>query len=127
MFSAIYRFRYCGLTALIAMISLSAGCQNPARPPSTTQSEGPVEVIKSPNDPRDYHFETLPNGLKLLVISDAAADKSAAALTVFRGSFHDPKERPGLAHFLEHMLFIGTEKYPEPDPSLIVQNLQRPC
>ncbi|MEK9528624.1 MAG: insulinase family protein, partial [Gammaproteobacteria bacterium] len=115
MFSAIYRFRYCGLIALIAMISLSAGCQNPARPPATTQSEGPVEVIKSPNDPRAYHFETLPNGLKLLVISDAAADKSAAALTVFRGSFHDPKERPGLAHFLEHMLFIGTEKYPEPD------------
>jgi len=26
---------------------------------------------------------------------------------------HDPREIPGLAHFLEHMLFLGTEKYPE--------------
>ena len=110
MFSAIYRFRYCGMIALMAIISLSAGCQNPATPLATTQSEGQVKVIKSPNDPRAYHFETLPNGLKLLVISDANADKSAAALTVFRGSFHDPKERPGLAHFLEHMAFKGTSK-----------------
>ena len=114
MFSAIYRFRYCGMIALIAIISLSAGCQNPATPLATTQSEGQVKMIKSPNDPRAYHFKTLPNGLKLLVISDANADKSAAA-AVFRSGFHDPKERPGLAHFLEHMLFIGTEKYPEPD------------
>ena len=29
------------------------------------------------------------------------------------GSFKDPVELPGLAHFCEHMLFLGTEKYPE--------------
>src|SRR5690606_13984295 len=29
------------------------------------------------------------------------------------GSFHDPENIPGLAHFLEHLLFMGTEKYPE--------------
>lgn len=29
------------------------------------------------------------------------------------GSMNDPVELPGLAHFLEHMLFLGTEKYPE--------------
>lgn len=28
------------------------------------------------------------------------------------GSFHNPEEIPGLAHFLEHLLFMGTEKYP---------------
>ena len=57
----------------MAIISLSAGCRT-ATPLATTQSEGQVKVIKSPNDPR-YHFETLPNGLKLLVISDANADQ----------------------------------------------------
>ncbi len=31
------------------------------------------------------------------------------------GAGSDPKDRPGLAHFLEHMLFLGTEKYPQPD------------
>ena len=105
------------LLFLILGFGFLSGCQSTDSTPEDRQTAemAPIEVIKSPNDPRDYHFETLPNGLKLLVISDAAADKSAAALTVFRGSLHDPKERPGLAHFLEHMLFIGTEKYPEPD------------
>ena len=73
------------------------------------------DIVKSPNDTREYRYLELGNGLKVLLVSDEKADKSAAALTVFRGSFDDPIERPGLAHFLEHMLFIGTEKYPEPD------------
>jgi len=73
------------------------------------------QIEKSPNDTRDYRYLELANGLKVVLISDLKADKSAASLTVFRGSFHDPSDRLGLAHFLEHMLFIGTEKYPEPD------------
>ncbi len=72
-------------------------------------------VVKSPNDQRAYRYIELANGLKVLLASDPGADKAAASLTVFRGSFHEPAERPGVAHFLEHMLFIGTEKYPEVD------------
>ena len=37
---------------------------------------------------------------------------AAAAVLVQGGSFHDPKRCQGLAHFLEHALFLGTEKYP---------------
>lgn len=85
----------------------------------STETDTPIkptdEVLKSPNDARDYRHLTLENGMRVLLISDAQADKSAAALVAFRGNFHDPDDRPGLAHFLEHMLFIGTEKYPEPD------------
>ena len=74
-----------------------------------------VTPRKSPNDKRQYRYLTLPNQLKVLLVSDPDTDKSAAALSVFRGSFHEPDSRPGLAHFLEHMLFIGTEKYPQVD------------
>jgi secreted Zn-dependent insulinase-like peptidase len=74
-----------------------------------------LQIEKSPNDTRDYRYLELANGLKVVLISDQKADKAAASLTAFRGSFHDPSERLGLAHFLEHMLFIGTEKYPEAD------------
>ncbi len=70
---------------------------------------------KSPNDNREYQYLTLENELKVLLISDPETEKSAAALSVFRGSLSDPDSRPGLAHFFEHMLFIGTEKYPEVD------------
>jgi len=70
-------------------------------------------VHKSPNDHREYLSFTLPNQMKVLVISDPETDKAAASLDVDIGSNANPKGREGLAHFLEHMLFLGTEKYPE--------------
>ena len=39
--------------------------------------------------------------------------KAAAALAVAAGSFSDPDDVPGLAHFLEHMLFMGSEDFPD--------------
>lgn len=72
-----------------------------------------TDVIKSENDPRHYRSFTLPNQMNVLVISDDGADKAAAALNVSVGSGDDPTNWLGLAHFLEHMLFLGTEKYPE--------------
>ena len=73
------------------------------------------DIKKSETDDRSYRFLELSNGLKIVLVSDLGADKSAASMTVYRGSYQDPVGREGLAHFLEHMLFIGTEKYPEPD------------
>lgn len=39
--------------------------------------------------------------------------EAAAAMVVGVGSMYDPPEAQGMAHFLEHMLFMGTKKYPE--------------
>jgi insulysin len=55
----------------------------------------------------------LPNGLEAILISDPEVHQSAAALAVEAGSWQDPKEYPGMAHFLEHMLFMGTAAYPK--------------
>jgi nardilysin len=38
---------------------------------------------------------------------------AAIALAVAVGSWEDPPHVQGLAHFLEHMLFMGSEKYPQ--------------
>ena len=38
--------------------------------------------------------------------------EAAAAMVVGVGSMYDPPEAQGMAHFLEHMLFMGTKKYP---------------
>ena len=73
-----------------------------------------AEIERSPADTRDYRAIMLANGLEALVVSDSEADKAAAALNVNVGSGNDPDGRPGLAHFLEHMLFLGTGKYPDP-------------
>lgn len=67
----------------------------------------------SPNDTHHYRYLTLDNQLRVLLISSEDATKSAAALAVNVGHFDDPIEREGLAHYLEHMLFLGTEKYPK--------------
>ncbi|GHA47877.1 insulinase family protein [Photobacterium aphoticum] len=67
----------------------------------------------SPNDLKQYRYVTLPNALKVLLVHDADAPRSAAALSVQVGHFNDPQDRQGMAHFLEHMLFLGTEKYPK--------------
>jgi insulysin len=54
----------------------------------------------------------LPNGLEVLLISDPEADQSSAVVTVEAGSWNDPQEYPGMAHFCEHMLFMGSHTYP---------------
>jgi len=71
-------------------------------------------IIQSPNDQREYRSLVLENGLQVILVSDSEADKAAASLAVNVGSGNDPVGRQGLAHFLEHMLFLGTEPYPDP-------------
>lgn len=55
----------------------------------------------------------LDNGLEAYIISDPLLKESGAALSVACGSWDDPVEYPGMAHFLEHMLFMGTKAYPD--------------
>ena len=70
------------------------------------------EILKGATDKRKYKYVQLPNGLKVLLVEDPDTTKSAAALAVLAGSNLDRKYAPGIAHFCEHMLFMGTKKYP---------------
>lgn len=72
-----------------------------------------TSIIKSPNDHRQYAFITLANNLRVMLVEDSLASQAAASMAVNVGHFDDPVERPGMAHFLEHMLFLGTKKYPD--------------
>lgn len=85
-------------------------------PSAATSSKLDHIVIKRPTDERTYKAITLPsNGLRVLLISDPTSSRSAAALDVHAGAFSDPIEVPGIAHFCEHMTFLGTKKYPDED------------
>ena len=70
--------------------------------------------VKSPNDDNEYRYLRLENELRVLLISAPESNKAAASMNVAVGSGDDPANRVGLSHFLEHMLFLGTEKYPDP-------------
>lgn len=75
-----------------------------------------TERVVAPNlDEKSYRVLELRNGLRVLLASDTEADSAAAAMTIRCGCFQDPASIPGLAHFHEHMLFLGTEKYPQED------------
>lgn len=86
-----------------------------APPPVAAESAASSGIRVPPLDDRDYHYFELDNGMKALVVSDPDADMSAAALDVHVGQFSDPSDREGLAHFLEHMLFLGTDAFPDID------------
>ena len=73
---------------------------------------GTLLIRQSPNDSRQYDHITLSNGLTALVISDRETKESSCSMNVRVGYFDDPVQLPGLAHFCEHMLFLGTEDYP---------------
>ena len=96
-----------GLKALLYLFGalLLASC-------ATTSAPG-EQPVKSPNDDYQYRLLTLDNKMEVLLISDPDTPKAAASLDVLVGSGDNPPGRGGLAHFLEHMLFLGTDKYPD--------------
>ena len=55
----------------------------------------------------------LGNGVSAAVLHDPQATRVALAISVAAGSFHEPPQWPGLAHFLEHSLFLGSRGFPE--------------
>ena len=100
-------------TLLLGLPFTTAEAQEPSAEP-----EAVAEVttpLTSPHDARDYRVLTLENGLTALLVSDPEADKAAASMNVGVGSAQDPEDLAGLAHFLEHMLFLGTDAFPDPE------------
>ncbi|ODV61130.1 uncharacterized protein ASCRUDRAFT_34436 [Ascoidea rubescens DSM 1968] len=73
-----------------------------------------VNLNKPLHEHREYRFFTLQNQLEVLLIHDPDPThiKSTASLDVNVGSFSDPPHLEGLAHFCEHLLFMGTKMFP---------------
>src|ERR1051326_2337319 len=63
------------------------------------------------NDPLNTRIYTLPNGLKVYMSVYKDAPRIYTAIAVKAGSKFDPADNTGLAHYLEHMMFKGTDKY----------------
>ncbi|XP_065204245.1 nardilysin-like [Planococcus citri] len=81
-------------------------------------SDGPElyreEDFSSTNDPANGDRTKISSNKDSTPVGEIKSDRFAAcALSVNVGSFSEPDAIPGLAHFLEHMLFMGSEKYPK--------------
>ncbi len=100
---------------LISLILIAGTCvavhaQAPAAAAPAAVTVPPLE--RAPNDASEYRRFVLPNGIKVILLSDPKLNRSSAALAVGVGHLSDPPARQGMAHFLEHMLFLGTQKFP---------------
>lgn len=64
-----------------------------------------------PNDPMKTRIYTLKNGLKIYLSVNKDKPRIQTYIAVRTGSRNDPAETTGLAHYLEHIMFKGTEKF----------------
>ncbi len=94
------------ILSLICFISLQAN-QTPTY--ALVQDAAELEILSPTLAERQTAKLRLSNGLEAFLISDPGAQQSAAGIAVQAGSWNDPVEYPGMAHFLEHMLFLGTK------------------
>lgn len=70
-----------------------------------------TDALEKPDlDDRSYRVVTLPNKLEALLVHDPETDKASASLNVNIGNFADDENMPGMAHAVEHLLFMGTKK-----------------
>src|SRR3712207_3478002 len=66
---------------------------------------------------------TLDNGLDVVVIPDRRVPVVTHMIWYRNGSADDPLGQSGIAHFLEHLMFKGTEKHPAGEFSKVVSGL----
>ncbi|WP_062054803.1 M16 family metallopeptidase [Aquimarina longa] len=102
---------------LLLLITSFSNCKKSS--PEATAQEIRVEQHKDPsgfnyetvtNDPTGLRLYTLKNGLKVYLAKNEEEPKIQTFIAVRAGSNYDPKEATGLAHYLEHMVFKGTDE-----------------
>lgn len=76
-----------------------------------TASSGGYSYKYVTNDPTKSRFYTLPNGLTVILSENAKEPSIEYRMAVRAGSNTDPRTSTGLAHYLEHLLFKGTDRF----------------
>jgi len=110
------------LAAVIAASLTLSACmatdKNTNSTSGATTSESGSKQSSANNDNKvfsqDYAFKELANGLRVLVVKTDYPDLVSVQIPVSVGS-RDENEvgKTGFAHFFEHMMFKGSEKYPQ--------------
>ena len=93
----------------------------------TTVSAQNTTLRTFKNDPLQVREYTLNNGLKVYMSVYKDAPKIQTYIAVRAGSKNDPHETTGLAHYLEHMMFKGTQKLGTTDwarEKVIIQQIE---
>ena len=103
------RKNYLSLLVLIAVMT-ACGTKEKYRVVQKTDTNGyKYEMVT--NDPMGVRIYTLDNGLKVYLSINRDEPRIKTFIPVKAGSTYDPAETTGLAHYLEHMMFKGTDDF----------------
>jgi len=94
---------------ILLLLAQAATAQNKYEWETVTSGGYTYKTV--PADPMKTRFYTLKNGLTVILTVNKKEPRIAALIPVRAGSKNDPADHTGLAHYLEHMMFKGTEKY----------------
>lgn len=75
------------------------------------QETSPYKYETIPNDPLKARIYTLDNGLKVYMTVNKETPRIQTYIAVKVGGKNDPAETTGLAHYFEHLMFKGTERF----------------
>ncbi|WP_294275923.1 pitrilysin family protein [uncultured Sphingomonas sp.] len=105
-----------GAALVLAPAMASAGSpEAPAKQPAATAKTytAPKALVALVNDfTIPYQTFTLPNGLKVIVLTDRSVPVVFTSITYNVGSTFEPAGRSGFAHLFEHLMFNGSENVP---------------
>ncbi len=94
----------------------------PTEPAATTTTLDPVLAEPLPIDP-DVRMGTLDNGLRYYIReNEAPGGRAELRLVVDAGSLHEDEDQAGVAHFLEHMMFNGTARFPRNELTSVLES-----
>ncbi len=96
--------------ALAAMMLANVLMAQPKHEWKTAAAAGYTYKYVS-NDPMQARFYKLKNGLTVILSVNKKEPRIYCFVSTNAGSTSDPRTNTGLAHYLEHMLFKGTDKY----------------
>ncbi|MCD0488152.1 insulinase family protein [Pedobacter sp. MC2016-14] len=99
------------LLALICFLILGSSLMAQTGYQWKTATSGGYTYKYVTNDPTKARFYTLKNGLTVILSQNNKAPNIEYRMTVRAGSNEDPADHTGLAHYLEHLLFKGTDKF----------------
>lgn len=84
---------------------------------------GNLWYYQSLMDTLPYEKHTLPNGVRLILVPMAGVNSIATAVMVAVGSRYETRKINGVSHFLEHMVFKGTKKYPTTEDVNVIERI----